>query len=271
MRNCDYSILVVDDEETSRSILYGSLENEGYTIAQAQSGTEALELLKIEVFDLVLLDIVMPDLDGIQVLETMKQSEALKRTPVMMTTASKEAGSVTKCIRLGAVDYIVKPYDIGKIRTRIWRYLTKDKPPKHVDATPGLLKPGCILIVDSATLSRDTLAARLQQTPHAVEIADGIDAATALLETTRTDLILIDIASLDMDGYTFIENLKNNAKTSAIPFAIVTGDKNADTMHRCVKLGAVDYITKPFEATKLKHRIDACLLAQQRKKAAAGQ
>jgi CheY-like chemotaxis protein len=270
MRYSDYSILVVDDEETSRSILFGSLEKEGYTIAQAQSGAEALELLKIEVFDLMLLDIVMPDLDGIQVLETMKQSETLKRTPVMMTTASKEAGSVTKCIRLGAVDYIVKPYDVGKIRTRIWRYLTKDKPPKHVEATPSLLKPGRILIVDSVALSRDTLAARLKQTPHTIEVADGVDTATTLLQTTRTDLILIDIASLDLDGYTFIDNLKKNEKTSTTPFAIVTGDKNADTMHRCVKLGAVDYIQKPFEATKLKHRIDACLLAQQRKKAAAG-
>ena len=270
MRYSDYSILVVDDEETSRSILFGSLEKEGYTISQAQSGAEALEILKIETFDLVLLDIVMPDMDGIQVLETMKQSDVLRRTPVMLTTASKEAGNVTKCIRLGAVDYIVKPYDVGKIRARIWRYLTKDKPPKHLDATPALLKPGRILIVDSVALSRTLLAARLKQTPHAIEVADGIDAATTLLETTRTDLILFDIASPGIDGYTFIDNLKRNDKTSATPFAIVTADKNADTMHRCVKLGAVDYIQKPFEATKLKHRIDACLFAQQRKKAAAG-
>lgn len=62
--------------------------------------------------------------------------------------------------------------------------------------------------------------------------------------------------------------LKKNEKTATTPFAIITADKNADTMRRCVKLGAVDYIQKPFEATKLKHRIDACLLAQQRKKAA---
>lgn len=269
MRNSDYSILVVDDEATSRSILFSSLGKEGYTLSQAQSGADALELLKIETFDLVLLDILMPDRDGIQVLETMKQSETLKRMPVMMTTASKEAGSVTKCIRLGAVDYIVKPYDIGKINTRIWRYLTKDKPPKHIEATPSQLKPGRILIVDSAAPSRETLATRLKQTPHTVEVADGIAAATALLEITCMDLILIDIASLDTGGYTFIEDLKKHEKTSATPFAIVTGDKNADTMHHCVKLGSVDYIQKPFEATKLKHRIDACLYAQQRKKAAA--
>ncbi|MBI3774119.1 MAG: response regulator, partial [Gammaproteobacteria bacterium] len=262
--------LVVDDEDTSRSILFGSLAKEGYTIAQAQSGAAALEMLKIEIFDLVLLDIVMPEMDGIQVLETMKQSDTLKRTPVMMTTASKEAGSVTKCIRLGAVDYIVKPYDVAKIHTRIWRYLTKDKPPKHVEATPALLKPSRVLIVDTAELSRNTVLARLKQTQHTVEAVDSVGAATTLLETTRIDLILIDIASLDLEGYSFIEQLKNNERTSNIPFAIVTGDKNSDTMHRCVKLGAIDYIQKPFEAIKLKHRIDACLLAQQRKKAAAG-
>ncbi len=268
MRNSDYSILVVDDEDTSRAILFASLSKESYAVSQASNGADALELLKIEVFDLVLLDIVMPGMNGIELLETIKQSETLRCTPAMMTTASKEADSVTKCIRLGAVDYIVKPYDLGNIRTRIWRYLTNGKPPKQTDAASSILKPGRILIVDRATLSRDTLAARLKSTPHSVEVADSVAAATTFLEKATVDLIVIDLPSLDTDGYTFIENLKTNEKTSAIPFAVVTSDKNAETMHRCVKLGAVDYIQKPFEATKLKHRIDVCLLTLQRKKAA---
>ena len=116
-------ILAVDDNRMNRLKLVRMLEKEGYDVSQAEGGRKALTMLRANVFDLVLLDILMPDVDGFQVLRDMKQDAALRDIPVIVVTAVEEMNSVNECLELGAVDYLAKPVDAKVLIDRVCNYI----------------------------------------------------------------------------------------------------------------------------------------------------
>ena len=119
------SILVVDDDRVNRTLLARTLERSGHTVTTAENGLEALSALADAVPDVVLLDVVMPELDGMSVLERMKDDEALRDVPVIMISALDDFDSVVRCIELGAEDYLPKPFDPVLLRARIRAGLDK--------------------------------------------------------------------------------------------------------------------------------------------------
>ncbi|MGI9304817.1 MAG: adenylate/guanylate cyclase domain-containing protein, partial [Gammaproteobacteria bacterium] len=120
-------ILVVDDNRLNRMKLSRTLELQGRTVATAEDGQQALEMLGVQSFDVVLLDIIMPTLDGHQVLERMKQDDVLRDIPVIVISALEEMESVIRCIEMGAEDYLPKSYDPVLLRARIGSCLEKKR------------------------------------------------------------------------------------------------------------------------------------------------
>ena len=121
-------LLVVDDNEDNRYTLILRLELEGYQdIAVAGDGEAALEMLRSREFDLMLLDVMMPKLDGYQVLERLKAEGRLHNIPVIMISALNETDSVVRCIELGAVDYLAKPFDPVLLKARVGASLEKKR------------------------------------------------------------------------------------------------------------------------------------------------
>ncbi|MBK8741144.1 MAG: response regulator [Betaproteobacteria bacterium] len=111
------ALLVVDDNEDNRYTLTRRLTREGYTnLTTANDGRQALELLQSKKFDLMLLDIMMPEMNGYQVLEHLKADAELRHLPVIMISAVGEVESVVRCIELGAEDYLPKPFDATLLR-----------------------------------------------------------------------------------------------------------------------------------------------------------
>lgn len=116
----DSTILVVDDNEDNRVTLSMRLEASGYSnIVTAMNGREALDLMRARPIDLVLLDIMMPELDGYGVLATMQSHAMLRRIPVLVISAVDEIASVIKCIELGATDYLAKPFNPVLLKARV--------------------------------------------------------------------------------------------------------------------------------------------------------
>jgi adenylate cyclase len=113
------SILVVDDDRVNRMLLARTLAASGHEVGTAENGREALERLRSGSWDVVLLDIVMPELDGMSVLEEMKADPVLRDVPVIMISAVDDFDSVVRCIELGAEDYLPKPFDPVLLRARI--------------------------------------------------------------------------------------------------------------------------------------------------------
>jgi class 3 adenylate cyclase len=120
-------MLVVDDNETNRDMLSRRLVRLGHTTSAAENGRVALEMLRAETFDLVLLDIMMPVMNGYQLLHHMKVDEQLRHLPVIVLSASDETESAVKCIQLGAEDYLPKPFDPVLLRARIGACLEKKR------------------------------------------------------------------------------------------------------------------------------------------------
>ena len=121
------SALVVDDDAMNRIVLQRSLEREGHAVRVAANGRAALELLRSEPFDVVLLDVLMPEMDGLELLELIQSDDELRATPVIMISALEDMASVVRCIELGAEDYLPKPFDPVLLRARINGCLTKKR------------------------------------------------------------------------------------------------------------------------------------------------
>ncbi|MFO1036410.1 MAG: adenylate/guanylate cyclase domain-containing protein [Geminicoccaceae bacterium] len=119
------TVLVVDDHPTSRLKLSLAVRNLGHATIEAQNGVEALERLRSTAVDLVLLDILMPEMDGYQVLHAMKADPKLQSLPVIVISALDELESVIACIELGAEDYLPKTFDPLLLRARVNSSLEK--------------------------------------------------------------------------------------------------------------------------------------------------
>ena len=115
------TLLVVDDDEANRDMLSRRLERKGFSVTVAEDGSRAIELVRQRPFDLVLLDVLMPGLSGLEVLRELRQSHPATELPVIMATALSESGDVVEALRLGANDYVSKPLDFPVVLARIQR------------------------------------------------------------------------------------------------------------------------------------------------------
>jgi two-component system alkaline phosphatase synthesis response regulator PhoP len=113
------TILVVDDEKDLLDIISYNLKKEGFQVLIAENGREGIELARVHHPDLILLDIMMPEMDGIEVCKMLKADESMKHTPVIFLTAKSEERVEVKGLDLGADDFIAKPVSTGKLLSRI--------------------------------------------------------------------------------------------------------------------------------------------------------
>lgn len=125
MNENESRILVVDDNEVNRDLLSRQLRRQGHAVLTAENGRQALDMMREQDFDLVLLDIMMPEMNGYQVLEHLKAHETLRHVPVIVISAVGELESVVRCIELGAEDYLFKPFNRVVLRARIGASLEK--------------------------------------------------------------------------------------------------------------------------------------------------
>lgn len=111
-------LLVVDDDASNRDVLERRLKRQGYAVDTAENGRQALEMLRERTFDLVLLDIMMPEMDGFEVLKRLKADDRLQNIPIIMISAMSEVDSAVRCIELGAEDFLPKPFDPILLKAR---------------------------------------------------------------------------------------------------------------------------------------------------------
>jgi len=134
------TILVVDDHPTNRLRLSMAVKQLGYGVATASNGREALDRLRTDPCDLVLLDMLMPEMDGYEVLRCMQQSPELRRIPVIVISAVDEMDSVVTCIELGAEDYLPKTFDPVLLRARVNASLEKKRLRDAVDRQMAFIR-----------------------------------------------------------------------------------------------------------------------------------
>jgi len=250
---------MVDDDLLNLKVVCKRLEREGYTMAVADSGKKALDLMAHETYDLVLLDIEMPGMNGYQVLEAIKKNDAMKNTPVVMVTAKDDEKSMIRCLEAGASDYLIKPFIMKLAANRIQSCLVAKSVTGILDGDPTESRPGKILIVDDDEANRKLLGKRLEQHHHTIELAESGQAGLAKLASGNFDLILLDINMPGMGGEEMLKKVKADSNLARIPVIIISTDDDTDNMLHFLDLGAAEFIAKPFNAALLNSRIARCL------------
>ena len=172
-------ILVVDDVEDNREVLRRRLAREGYAVECAANGREALDRIAAAPFDLVLLDVLMPEVDGYAVLEQLKSNPATRDIPVIMISALDDMPSVVRCIERGAEDFLPKPFDAVLLRARISACLEKkllrDKEKEYLEDVHRVIE--AVLAVEGGQYSPGRLASigkRDDELGHLARVFDGM-------------------------------------------------------------------------------------------------
>jgi DNA-binding response OmpR family regulator len=117
-------ILVVDDKEMNRDLLARRLQRRGFEVSTASDGFEALEKIEQHAYDLILLDIMMPGMNGLEVLEKVRETRSVTELPIIMATAKSDSDTVVEALQIGANDYVTKPLDFGIVMARVTTHLS---------------------------------------------------------------------------------------------------------------------------------------------------
>jgi CheY-like chemotaxis protein len=201
--------LVVDDEPDIANLIRRYLERAGYQVRVARDGAEALRLARTEQPDLVTLDIMLPDVDGLTVLERLKSDPATAAVPVMLLSIVPDEGQGKL---LGAVDYLAKPIQRRVLLARVRRILADDR-------------PRLVLVADDDADTRGFLAGRLRRVGYqVVEAADGAE-AVALAKQEQPGLVLMDIRMPGMDGIAALQALRAAPETRHLPVVMMTASQ----------------------------------------------
>lgn len=265
----EYSLLLVDDNEINRDMVSRSLARSGYLVATAASGPAALEMMGVEGFDLVLLDLMMPDMDGYRVLELMRESERLRTIPVVVLSAISGQKSIARCLALGASDYVVKPSEMEVLKSRVWRSLEYHRyaRPQESNAADQAPVSGRVLLVEDNEANLDILKRRLVQWGCEVDCAgnglEAIERVAAATATSGYDLVLLDIAMPKMDGFEVLRFIKSSLRHNHVAVIVVSAVDDTGTMMRAVEMGADDFVRKPFNAVELNIRVQSCIRAKR--------
>ncbi len=239
-RSAQSKILVVDDELRVAQLFARQLEGDGHTVLVTTHGKDALPLARREQPNLILLDVVMPGMDGFEVLAQLKQDTDTQSIPVIVTSIVAEE---EKGFALGAADYLVKPLDNRQLLISVRRVLMQlDK------ATPGT-----VLVVDDEADIRHWLSVELTRQGCLVTEAQNGEECLAAVAAHSPDLILLDLNMPQLDGRTVIRRLKENPQTAGIPIIVLTAS-GVDSEREKVQMlgmGVKQFLTKPVSAEML--------------------
>ncbi|HEY4689460.1 MAG TPA: GAF domain-containing protein [Anaerolineae bacterium] len=240
-------ILVVEDEPDIASLIARNLAQVGYDVQTVGTGKEAIETVRRDHPDLVTLDIYLPDIDGQQVLKTLKGDPETAGVPVIIVSVMPDGN---ESLRLGAVDFLAKPLDSTLLLDSVGRVL-------------GQI--GSVLVIEDDLDTSRMLTEALQRASFRVMVTSNGRHALDLARDEHPDLILLDLRLPRMDGYTVLQHLKKSPGTADIPVIIMTGSVTLDAVKReeFIALGAADFLVKPFDVSELTHHIDAVLAPAQ--------
>ena len=245
-------VLVVDDDADTRQVLKRFLNRKGLPVECASSGEEGLRLARELHPMAIILDVMMPGMDGWAVLSTLKSEEEVKDIPVVMLTIvdDKNLGYA-----LGATDYLIKPVDRGRLIEILAKF--RNVPP-----------PRLALVVDDEEPARKMLTQILEKERwNVVQAENGLEALERIAKQ-RPDLILLDLVMPKMNGYQFLAELRNHDKWRPIPIIVVTA-KDMSTEERLALDGYVEKVlpkhalTEEALLTEIQDLIAACVHAKQ--------
>jgi len=250
-----YKVLTVDDSKTVRIIVRKAFKPYDCEILEAANGVEGLAVAAKENPDLVLLDVTMPVMDGVEMLTKLKADPALKGIPVIMLTAEGGRDNVLKIAKIGVRDYLVKPFKEDVLIEKCGRVIDL----KPIAEAPAKVKsisdPADILIVEDKPAIIQQIQEGLRHTPWRIKGVSTQAEALSQLTLTPPDLILVSLSLPDEAAFGFFRHVRTNVKTKYTPvFALVVKTETAQ-QQQAQTVGFSAIITKPIDTAELEAKI----------------
>lgn len=253
-------VLLIEDQKEQSDALKALFKDKDIDIVQALNGKEALASLENQTFDCVILDLNLPDIDGMDLLEQIKSRD--KKVPVIINTAMElEPDKLKQLLKYSDATVLKSPKSGDRLIDEVNLFLHKVKgiePLKNLgnnhnlDDSDATLKNKVVLLVDDDMRNIFSISAMLDQYDMKVEIAnDGVEALEKLEELNKVDIVLMDIMMPRMDGYETMKNIRNNNGWRKLPIIALTAKAMKDDKQKCITAGANDYITKPIDNDQL--------------------
>jgi DNA-binding response OmpR family regulator len=249
-------ILLIEDEQALADVLEAKLKKEGYEVLVAYDGEEGFKKISDTAPDLILLDIVMPKLNGYEVLE--KMNEAKITIPVIIISNSGQPVEIEKTRKLGAVDHLIKTqFDPAEVIIKINNYLNGTIPatmPAAQKLPDGASNEAGIkvLLVEDDRFLRDICGKKL--TKEGFNVYEAIDGEQALsyVESVNPDIILLDIILPAIDGFQVLQKIRSNPneKIAKTPVIMLSNLGQDDDIKKAISYGANNYLVKAHFTTE---------------------
>jgi signal transduction histidine kinase len=251
-RTCLIHLLVVDDDVAVIEYL-GQLLKGFARISFATNGEDALRLAAQHRPDLVLLDVELPGLGGFEVCRRLRATPGLRELPIIVATTHADPGTEARALKLGADDFLRKPFDDVQVLARLRTQLRNaaERPGREEPATA---QPTRILIIDDDPTSIQLVRSLLADVGECHFALNGAQALT-LAGELRPDLIMLDIDLPDSDGFRVCKRLRADAALGQVPIMFLTQSSTIGHEARALALGGDDFVRKPFSAPVLSARV----------------
>ena len=254
-------VVLVEDEEVLSNVLQSKLEKEGFEVMVAGDGEVGLDLIKQVKPDVILLDIVMPKMDGFEVLNHLRQSEELSKIPVIVISNSGQPVEINKALSLGVKDYLVKAeFDPQEVIAKIRKQVIGSGPvgsggsaekDSQSSGVPGSENPTVsspaeftVLLVEDDNFLRDLISQKLRREGfRVIEAVDGEDSVRKMSDNT-VHIVLLDLILPGIDGFTVLNKMKTELGLTQVPVIILSNLGQKDDIDKGLRLGATDYLVK---------------------------
>lgn len=264
-------VLVVDDVAANVKLLEAKLSAEYYEVLTAENGQQALDVAEAERPDLILLDVMMPVMDGFTACRKLKENIVLRHIPVIMITALDQASDRVQGLECGADDFISKPIKnnplFPRVRSLIRLKMMTDelRAREATGQNLGLIgqpgwdadeaKPGRIFIVDDQPRSSARISEPLTEAGHDVRVHEDAVEALAIAKSGAFDLIIISLSLRTFDGLRLCSQLRMAEETRTAPLLILVEDAEDPRLVRGLDMGINDYLVRPIERFELMARV----------------
>jgi two-component system cell cycle response regulator len=264
-------VLVVDDILANVKLLEARLSAEYFDVLTAYSGPEALELLQIERVDVVLLDVMMPAMDGFEVCRRIKASPKTMHVPVVMVTALDQTSDKVQGLEAGADDFLTKPVDeialitrvknLARLKTLNDEMLLRMATGAEVGAMPGGItawskaeSAGRVLLVEDQASVANRVRAVLTKI-HEVDVEPDLQAALMRLGDKAYDLAIVSLNLMEADGLRLCSQVRALERTRHLPIIVVTQPGDDARLLRALDMGVNDYLARPIDRNELLARV----------------
>lgn len=252
MRN---KILTVDDSKTVRIIVRKTFKSYDCEILEAGNGVEGLALAAKAMPDLILLDVTMPVMDGVEMLTKLKADPQLKGIPVMMLTAEGGRDHVLKIAKIGVRDYIVKPFEEEVLIEKAGRIIDLKPLADGPAKARSLTDPATILVVEDKPAIIQQIQEGLKHTPWKVVGAATQGEAIDFCNKTPPDLAILSLSLPEESAFTLFRLMRTNVKTKYMPVFGLVVKTETGTLQQAQTVGFTTVITKPIDPVDLEARI----------------